>query len=181
MKKVIGIVGHAASGKDTVAEFLERKGFEHFSSGNAIREAMKDKGLPMDRTSLHNFVKEMRKIYGNQYPYDEIVKLIKKNSVISGIRNSAGIDVFKKEFGKNFLLIAIDAPIEFRYKMARNRGRAGDEITFEKFKEEEEREKQTQGGTHELDKVIGLADVVIMNDGTKEDLFKNVENVLAVN
>jgi dephospho-CoA kinase len=178
MKKVIGVVGHPSSGKDTVAEYLKGKGFEHFSSGDVIRENMKEKGLSVDRTSMHHFAKEMRRIHGNQYPADVMVGQIKNNSVISGIRNSAEHGLFKKEFKENFILIAVDAPIEFRYQMARSRGRVGDDVTFEKFREEEERERQAESGTHEVDKVIGFADTVITNDSTLEDLYKKVDKFL---
>ena len=66
----------------------------------------------------------MRKVNGNSYPANIAASKIACDTVISGPRNVAEVDVFKNKFGKNFILVAVDAPIEVRYNRIKN-GRGG--------------------------------------------------------
>lgn len=178
-KLVIGVTGHPASGKDAVAEYLEEKGFAHLSGGNILRGIMKEQGLPVDRTSVREFVKEMRAKEGNHFPYKEIADKVERDTVVSGLRNIAEYSVFKEKFLDEFMCIAVDCPIEVRYERASSRGRIGDDVTFERFKEEEEHERLADSGSHEVDKVIELADAILENSGTKEELFQKIDELLA--
>ncbi len=174
---IIGITGQPSSGKDTVAEYLASKGFAHVSSSDKIREEMRKVGLTTERENVSNFVIEKRKERGNGYLAEQISDAIIGDTVVSGLRNTAEIEIFRKRFGKEFLLIAVDAPIETRFRWAKDRGRIGDNISFEQFKKEEEKER-AGSSFHEVDHVIKLADHLIFNDGTKEELLKKVDSCL---
>jgi len=176
---IIGVTGHPASGKDAVAEYLEEKGFAHLSGGNILREKMKEKGMSVDRTSVREFAKEMRAKVGNHYPYEELADMVSGDTVVSGLRNLAEMEVFKRKFPDSFLCVGVDCPLEVRYERAASRGRIGDDVTFERFKEEEERERLEDSGSHEVDKVIAEAHAVLDNSGTKEELFEKIEELLA--
>ncbi|HEY4515756.1 MAG TPA: AAA family ATPase [Candidatus Paceibacterota bacterium] len=176
--KIIGVVGQPSGGKDTVAEYIGSKGFVHISSGDYIREDMKALGLPLDRTSMSTFVAQKRKEEGNEYPVRKIADSLTTNTVIAGMRNTAEINLFKEKFGEDFIIVAVEAPIESRYEWAKLRGRASDHISFERFKEEEEKERANNSGAHEVDSVIKMADHTIINDSTKEALFQKVESLL---
>ncbi len=175
---IIGVTGHPASGKDTVADYLVSKGFNKVSGGDILREEMIKLGIPTDRSHLHEFVAGMRQKYGNGYLSDETIKRIKGDTVISGIRNLEEVKIFREKLVSNFKLIAVEAPQEVRYRWARERGRIGDDISLEKFKKEEDQEKANDSGSHEVDLVIGQADFKIVNETTKEDLFANVDKIL---
>ncbi|HZS43061.1 MAG TPA: AAA family ATPase [Candidatus Paceibacterota bacterium] len=179
--KIIGITGHPASGKDTVADYLVSKGFIKISGGDILREEMHKLNLATHRANIHDFVSKMRLKHGNGYLSHETIKRIKGNTVISGIRNREEVKIFRKELGNKFQLIAVDAPLKIRYKWAQERKRTGDEISFEQFKKEEEREKAKDQGSHEVDLVMDEADLIILNEGTKEDLFKKVDKSLSKN
>lgn len=75
-------------------------------------------------------------------------------------------------------LIAVEAPLEVRYKWAKARGRTGDDISFGQFKLEEEKER---GGSsaHEVDKVIEMADHHIINGSSKEEMFVKTDKILS--
>lgn len=175
---VVGVTGHPASGKDTVADYLVRLGFSKFSCGDILRKEMKKLGIPTDRSHIHEFVKEMRVQRGNGYLAEEIIKNIKGNTVISGIRNRGELDAFKKKFDNNFKLITVQTPIEIRYKRAKNRNGIRDNISFDQFKAEEEKEKNTESGSHEVDLVIKEADAVIENGETPETLFLKIDKFI---
>ncbi len=175
---IIGVTGHPASGKDTIADYLASQGFFKISGGDILREEMQKLGIPIDRSHIHEFVNEMRKERGNGYLAEEMIKKIKGNAVVSGIRNSEEIRIFREKFGNAFKLIAVQTPIEARYVRAKERGRIGDAISFERFKTEEEKEKAAESGSHEVDNVMALADVIMNNDGSKEDLFQKIDTLV---
>jgi len=172
---VIGITGHPASGKDSAADFFAAKGFQTLSGGNVLREMMHREGLSVDRTSMREFTKRMRTQRGNAFPAEEIASQItEQNTVISGLRNLAELEIFRKKFGSNFILLAIDADVEVRYERVLGRKRAGDDLTLERFKEEEDAERMEPSGSHEVDRVIAVADHVIKNNGTREEFFEKL-------
>ncbi|MBI3638667.1 AAA family ATPase [Candidatus Wolfebacteria bacterium] len=176
--KIIGITGHPGSGKDTIADYFIAKGFHKISGGDILREEMSKLGIPADKRSrIHEFVAEMRKRYGNGYPSEETIKRINGNTVISGIRNTEEVKIFRERLGSDFKLIAVQAPLELRYERAKKRGRIDDDITIQNFKAEEDKERANDSGSHEVDLVIEMADFKIINDGSKEELFKALDKI----
>lgn len=168
---VIGITGHPASGKDTVADYLRTIGFSKISLGDIIRRDMTALGIPIDRAHMSEFARKVREERGNGYLTEETVKAIAGDTVIAGVRNTEEVRIFKDRLGDRFKLMAIETPLEVRYARAQERKREGDLISFEQFKKEDEQERNSQSGSHEVDAVIALADVVLQNDKTMEDLF----------
>ena len=56
------------------------------------------------------FSQNMRKVNGNSYPANIAAsKIVFADTVISGPRNMAEVEVFKNKFGKNFTLVAVEA------------------------------------------------------------------------
>lgn len=177
---VVCIVGQPGSGKDTLASFLEKKkDFSHISTGNIIREEMRKKNIPIDRENMRIFSQNRRRDVGNSYPANIAVEKIIGNTVISGPRNTEENQVFKDKFGKNFMLVAVDAPIKVRYeRIKKGRGRTGDDILFDEFKAQEEAELCSE--THDLSKLLSMADYVIDNSGTEENMFAEMNHILAL-
>lgn len=178
---VVCVVGQPGSGKDTLANFLaEKRNFWHISTGNIIREEMRARNIPTDRENMRVFSQDMRKKMGNSYPANIAAIAASKNTcntVISGPRNLAEVEVFKNKFGKNFILIAVDAPIKVRYERIKNgRGRAGDSINFAQFKVQEDAELNS--GTHELSKLLSMADYTLDNSKSSLKMFSKIDSIL---
>lgn len=178
--KVIGVTGHPVSGKDTVADYLMTKGYKKISMGDILREKMKGLGISTERKNIHEFVKGERKRYGNSYPAGEVIEQINGNTVVAGFRNTEEIKAFRDRFGKDFILIAVEVPVHIRHARAQKRKRVGDEISLEQFKEEEHRERAADSGAHEVDRVVGMADIVIKNELSKGELFQDIDGVLGM-
>lgn len=184
---VLGITGHPSSGKDTVANHAATLGFSHISTSDLIREEMAPLGIPTDRAHVSAFARDSRKERGPGYLAEiSVMRVLKigesgrsENCIVSGLRNTAEIDVLKKAFGKNFTLIAVEAPLKTRYGWAQARKRIGDEISFEQFKTQEDAERKGNVNAQHVDDVIAAADILILNDGTKEELLKKVEEIVA--
>ncbi len=173
---VVAIVGHPSSGKDTVSEYLVTRGFSHVSSSDRIREDMRKAGIETTRENMNEFSAAKRQ-ENLSYPADEIAEEISRDTVISGLRNTAEIALLKEKFGDLFALVALHSSQEIRFGRVKERGRIGDGTPFEQFQKIEEKER---GGTqfHEVDAVIGMADYQIENSGTKEELFQAVDAIL---
>jgi dephospho-CoA kinase len=175
---ILGITGQPASGKDTVADYLKEKGFQKFTFGDILREEMTAIGLPLDRESMSKYSSEQKNKLGNDYLCFEILKRVKGNTTTPGVRSVKEVETFKKEIGEKFKLLTVQAPIEKRYEWIKLRQREGDNISYEKFKAQEEKERNDPSGAHEVDKVIELADFSIENNSTKEELFRKVDDLL---
>lgn len=175
---IIGLTGHPSSGKDTAGRYLESKGFFHISCGDLLRAEMKKLGLPIDRPSIREFATQRRKELGAHYPVDIAVQFIKDKTVITGFRNLAEVHHLKEIYGSNFKLVGIEAPLRARYQRALQRNREGDNISFEDFQKHEEAERNAHPESHELDNVLAQTDISIKNDGTQEELYTKIDNIL---
>lgn len=175
---VVCVVGQPGAGKDELANFFEkRRKFCHISTGNIIREEMRKKNIPTNRGSMRVFSQNMRNKVGNMYPANIAAERIVGNTVITGPRNVAEVEFFKNRFADWFVLVAVDAPIEVRYERVKNgRNRAGDDISFDEFKAQEEAEYNS--GTHELSKLLSMADYVIDNSKKKDIMFFKAECII---
>ena len=76
-------------------------------------------------------------------------------------------------------LWAVDADVHKRYERITKRMSETDQISFEKFVADEKREWDNTDPTKQnLKGVIDMADTVLTNNGTQEELFAQVEEVL---
>lgn len=178
---LIGVTGTLGSGKDTLSRYLtNKKGFFHFSLSDAIREECEKRRLPKDRDTLVNLGNELRSTLGNDILAKRAMEVVQKqkaeNSVITSIRNPDEVKFLKSQPG--FVMIAVDAPVEVRYQRIAARRREGDFVDFETFKAQEQ--KEMSGAAHEqsIGVVIKMADYHLVNDGTIEEFFGEIEKVL---
>ncbi|MEK7154454.1 MAG: AAA family ATPase [Patescibacteria group bacterium] len=179
---IIGITGSYGSGKDAIAEYLQKKGFSRYSCSDIIREECAKRGLETTRDNLIGAGNELREKFGNDYLAREILKKIKdgksENSVVVSIRHPGEVEILKSD--PSFKMISVDAPLEMRYARTqdRNQNRPEDNDSLEKFKENEEKEKTGTGSGQQLNLVAKMADDIIINDGSFEDLHKKIEEIL---
>jgi len=177
----IGITGTIGAGKGTVVEYLvENKGFRHFSVRGFLLEKIRFEGLPEDRDSMFLLGNRLRAEYGPSYAVDCLYELAcreKGNCVIESIRSTGEIISLRKK--GRFYLMAIDADQTLRYKRIVERKSETDRISFSVFKENEEREMSSVDPARQnLRECIRLADFILTNNGTKEELFREVEKIL---
>ena len=180
--KVIGIFGLIGSGKDTVAEYLEEKyGFYHVSYGTIVRELSKQLGRTLERDDLIKTQREYVQRYGQNYFGRLAVERIRKSKeqffILSGIRRPQDVEEPRKAFGEDFLLVFVDAPPKIRFERMHSRSREGDPETLEEFLRQEEEEKKAFG----FDEVTRRVKFTIKNEGTLEELYRNVDAFLARN
>jgi dephospho-CoA kinase len=183
--KVIGITGTLASGKTTVKDFF----LSHFSSyfvslSDIIKEEVMKEGKELKRENLIEKGNELRKRYGNQILAEVATltfpdKIEKEVLIIEGIRNPGEAEYLRKKFGKDFILIAVDAPREIRFKRLLERGKEDDPKTFEEFLEIDEIDlgKNQPDYGQNVKTCLKLADYLMINDGSISELNKKLEKI----
>jgi dephospho-CoA kinase len=175
--KFIAFTGMPASGKSEAVQFAKDKRIPVIRMGDMVWEETKRQGKPLDGKNVGDVANSMREKYCMDIWAKRTVEKIrsmKKSSllVIDGVRNMEEIEYFKKEFGMDFLVIAIDAPDHLRRKRAISRGRTDDSKNLKDLEERDKREIRWG-----LQKVIANADIVIPNNGSLNDFKKQVLTV----
>jgi len=174
---IIGLSGTFGAGKDTVSQYLVKKGFQHISLSDIIREEATKRGMGHDRDSLRELGNILVRESGEEVLAKKALsKKTKKNLVLSSIRRIKEIDYLKKQ--PDFLLLFVDAPIKIRYERLRARSRIGEsEMNFKDFKAKEKLEMSGKS-TQRLDLCKKKADVLIDNSKTEKHLFKQIDRII---
>lgn len=177
---IIGLTGKNGAGKGEVAEFLKKRGFHYLSLSDKVRDEMRKSKISPTRESMIKFANELRRKYGAGWLAEEIVKDIDddKNYVVDSIRSPAEVAVFREKKGSSFCLVAVKADPKVRFERLKKRGREGDPIEYQKFLEFEAMEAKGDPSSQQLDETEKIADVVIENNGTFEELGEEVKKVL---
>ncbi len=176
--KVIAFTGMPFSGKSEAVKIAIEKNIPVVRMGDMIWRETKERGMKLTGDNVGYVANEMREKHGKQIWAEKTIKEIQKNVdsdkiVVDGVRNKEEVDLFKEKLGQDFLLIAITATDEKRYKRAMKRGRKDDIKDIDKIKERDQRELKWG-----LKKVIDSADITLENENGLKEFRKKVSNVL---
>lgn len=179
MKKaahLIGLTGTNGAGKGEACAFFAKQGYKVYSLSDLIREELQKKGLPITRDNLIETGNTLREKFGPDVLARRVLKRISGNAVIDSIRNPKEVEHFRRQ--RNFILLAIEAPVEIRYERAKKRGREESASTLNEFqaKEAEEMSNKTKG--QQLHNCMAMADWTIINDGSLEDFHRKLEKFI---
>ncbi len=174
--ELIGLTGTNGAGKGAVALFFENEGYAYFSLSDLIREELKKRGEELARNNLIKMGNQLRKSKGSDILAKCIIKRLEGKAVIDSIRNPKEIEYLQSQ--KNFILLAIDAPVELRYERIKKRGRNESASTLEEFIKKEAEEMTNREKGQQLQNCIKMADNIIINDGSLEELYRKLEEYL---
>lgn len=173
---IIGIVGGACSGKDTVADLLvEHFGFKRISTSKIVRVELEAKGLDGTREMQRKFANKRRQQMGGNYFVREALsdarrKFSDNDLVISDLYCVSEINYLKKEGGVIIATLCSDIQQRYERMCARKDGRR-DELTFTKFQEViVEENSGASDDEPSVEHVCALADYRVENSGTLESL-----------
>ncbi len=177
---IIGITGTLGAGKGTVVDYLvSNKNYKHYSVRNYLIKEIENRKLTVDRNSMVAIANDLRTKYGpsfiTQQLFDE-AKKAKSNCIIESVRNPSEAEFIKSHGGT---MIAVDADQKIRYERIKSRATVTDNVTFEEFKAQEEKEMIcTDPNSQNLQKCIEMSDIKLYNNGSIESLNEQVENKL---
>jgi len=178
--KIIGLTGTNASGKDTVAEFLIRRGYDYYSLSDILRQELALENTPVTRDSTIRKGNEIREKFGAGELSERVLKKIRKDqaekAVVVSIRNPEEVKVLQKN--SDFTLWFVDAPIETRYERTQIRKRPEDRVSFEQFRVQEQTENSADPLKQQLATVAKMANEKIANDQDLTELYRITETLL---
>lgn len=177
MKKIIGIVGEIGSGKDTFCEYVKNNYkdvyFLRFSDG--LTEALKVFFDEIKRDDQQWLSTQLRERFGQDILVKALIKKVDSidNGIIilNGVRRPGDFKALGEIGGK---LVYITADIEKRWeRVILRKEKADDDVPFEKFLELNSAEAEQQ-----IPLIGAEADYKIENNGTKEDLYQKIKEII---
>ena len=177
---IIGITGTIAAGKGTVVEILQKKGFTHYSARDYLTKELLAQQKPINRDEMRKLADFLRETKGPDIVIRSLFEMAQQKGgdvIIESVRSLGEVTFLEKQ--SDFHLLGVDADIKTRYERAIRRGTETDKIDFNTFVSQNE--KENSGRTPFSGNILGCiqkADILINNDGTIEELEKNVQAVL---
>lgn len=180
MKKIVAVVGMAGSGKGTITDYLESRGYPKVYFGGMVYEEVERRGL--DIVENEREVREdMRKQEGlavmakrASVKAEEYFSQGKNTVVFDGLYSWSEYKFLREKYGDSLVVVAVFTPLSVRYERATSRKESHRSYTIEQIKKRdyEEIENIEKGGP------IAMADYTLVNTDTPEHLLKEVEDLL---
>ncbi|MBM3247238.1 hypothetical protein FJZ17_01705 [Candidatus Pacearchaeota archaeon] len=180
---IIGVCGSVAAGKETLTSFFREKGFIYFETRQIIVEELKKLGLELSRKNMQDWADERRAKFGvgaiMKIMLEKASEDLSKNYMFDSLRNDGEALFLREELGEDFILIGVDAPLEIRFKRAVERAKPSDPVIWEDFVKMNERDLNDKSNPfgQQTQKLLDMADFVIINDKDLESAKKQVEDI----
>jgi dephospho-CoA kinase len=162
------------SGKTTMSEIVKEMGIPVVVMGDVVREEARIRGIEPTPKNLGKLMIELREKMGANVIakrcVDKIKELNSKIVLVEGVRSLEEVEEFRKV--GDVKIVAVHSSPKTRYERLSRRGRSDDPKSWEEFRERDLRELDVGIG-----RVISLADEIIINEGTLEDLKENTLKV----
>ena len=179
--KILAIVGMSGSGKSVVVDYLTDKGYPKVYFGGMIYKEMEKRGIERteDGESEKQFREMIRETEGKDWVVKQVIAETKdliaagqKRIILDGVYSWTEYKTLKHEFPKSLTFIAVVVDKKLRYERVANRpGRAFDHAAIRE-RDRSEIENLEKGGP------IAAADYYILNNGTKEDMYQEVDRII---
>ncbi len=177
-KIIIGLAGLLATGKGTVAKYLEKKyqaSSHRFST--MLRDILNRLYLPITRQNMQKISTVMRKNFGEDIIARVITQDVKndKNKIIvlDGVRRLVDIKYLKKIPGFKLVRLVTDEKIRYQRLIGRGENKDDKKKTFKQFLADHKKEADRQ-----IPLVMKKADLEINNDGSLQDLYKQIDKII---
>lgn len=179
--EILAIVGMSGSGKSVVVDYLAEKGWPKVYFGGMIYKEMEKRGIPRseDGETEKKFREQIRAEEGKDWVVRQVATEVRdlisagqRKIVLDGLYSWTEYRYLKHEFPGIVTTVAIVVDKEIRYaRVARRTERAFDAEAIRE-RDRSEIENLEKGGP------IAAADYYVLNNGTKEETYQRVEEIL---
>lgn len=174
---IIGVTGTLGAGKGTLVEYLQTKGFEHYSVRGFLNERLSAEGKENTRDNMVTLANKLRAENSPSYIAEQLFEQASKkggDAVIESLRAVGEVESLRAK--GNFYLLAVDADSKTRYERIKKRASSTDNVSYEEFVAQEQREMSSADPNKQnISKCINLADIVLLNNESIEDFYFKVE------
>lgn len=177
-KIILGLVGELAAGKGTAAKYLtEKYGASAHRFSTMLRDVLNRLYLEISRKNMQRLSTILRQNFGEDLLAKVIAKDVEADShqivVVDGVRRFADIKYLRQI--KGFILARVTTDVKTRYERLLARGENEDDKnkTFEQFVADHKKEADL-----EIPEVMKEADLEIDNNGSLEDLYRQLDKIV---
>ncbi len=177
---LLGITGTDGGGKGTAVDYLvSQKNFVHYSARQIWINMLTERGEEINRPNMRLIANEMRATHGDDFLVTYYLQRIQEdgtqNAIIESIRALKEAETLKAQGG---ILIAVDADQRIRYERVQARRSESDKVSFDQFVAHEAMElNDPDPHGMQKQKVIDIADYVLQNNGTREELYASIDEM----
>jgi dephospho-CoA kinase len=178
-KKVIAVVGMAGAGKTEAIDFLQENYYlPKVYFGEITFEELEKRGLSLNYENERKVREDLRKKYGMgayaELSLPKVENYLEDTRVvlIESLYSWDEYKIIKKKYGDNFILIAINASPETRFKRLQERDHRPVKDKEEFIKRDWTEIEGTQKGGP-----IAIADYTIINEASKQDLVNSLTEI----
>jgi dephospho-CoA kinase len=175
-KRVIAISGMPGAGKGVASDAARNLGLEVLVLGDVIREETERRGLEPTPKNVGSVMLQVRKDEGPAVVAKRLLPKIEGSPssivVVEGVRSEDEIRELKSKF--EVITVGIHASPKTRFQRLLTRGRSDDPKSWDTFYERDSRELNVG-----LGHVIALADILLINEGTIDELQLNFKAALS--
>ena len=174
---LIGLTGRNASGKSTIVRWFAQKGLKTASCSDSIRVWLAEKNIEPTRDALIEGGRELRRQGGAGVLAEMLLQMLDgEDAVIDSIRTPGEVEALRER--DDFILVEVRVNSDTRWERSQSRARAGDPLDRETFMKQEKAESVAKDAAGQaLNATAELADLVILNDGTEDELSKDLEEM----
>ena len=174
--KLVVVTGMPGAGKSEVADTFRNADVPVIVMGDVIREEVRKRGLEPDPANTKKVMLELRDENGPGAVAMQCIDNLKQTTaelvVVEGCRSVAEIRVFD-DYSEKVITVCVHASPATRFERLRARGRDDDPRDWSVFRERDIREISVGLGG-----VIALSDIMLVNEGTVNELHELSQNVV---
>ena len=176
--RTFGLISPMAAGKGTVADYLVKKyNAKSYRFSALMDDILARLHIPNSRDNQIKMGASMREQYGDDVWAVMLKKdILEDNSeiaVIDGLRYLEDLTCLQEL--PNFTLIAIETNADARFNRLKKRNDRPGEADLDRATFDEQHHRPTEKNITE---VMKSADEVIVNDGTIEELYKKIDEIV---
>ena len=178
-KIILGFVGDLASGKGTLAKYLQEKYHcNTYRFSTMLRDILNRIYVENSRENLQLISKILRENFGQDVMSNVIAKDVERDEndlvIVDGIRRPTDITYLQNLEGFHLIYITAESKTRWERMVKRQENPDEKDKTFEQFLLDEQAEADML-----IKELGGKAEKTINNDGTIEELYSQIENILA--